>query len=210
MIETMVCPMTQLVLFSSFLPFCGWIHAPLSITEDGGRCLSIRIPSASFRPVDSKIPWYFGEKNSSNMPWLLPSTSEKHLDWQPNCFYFFIKELLHSDWSRREEIRMNSSLFKIRFINYVTRKLSCFRAFRWEHSRCFFPPCCSVMDFCLTLWNPMNCSTPGLPVLHYLPAFAQTHVHWVGDANQPSHLLPPLLLLPSIFQTCVKDTYLTV
>ena len=38
----------------------------------------------------------------------------------------------------------------------------------------------------------MDCSTPGLPVLHYLPAFVQTHVHRVGDAIQPSHpLLSP-------------------
>ena len=39
---------------------------------------------------------------------------------------------------------------------------------------------------------PLNCSTPGFYVLHYLPEFAQTHVHWVSDATQPSHpLLPP-------------------
>ena len=45
---------------------------------------------------------------------------------------------------------------------------------------------------CLTLCNHMNCSTPGFPVLHYLPEFIQTHVHWVSDAIQPSHpLLPP-------------------
>ena len=44
----------------------------------------------------------------------------------------------------------------------------------------------------------MNCSTPGLPVLHHLPEFAQSHVHWVGDATQPSYPLS-LLLLPSIF-----------
>ena len=43
-----------------------------------------------------------------------------------------------------------------------------------------------------------NCSTPGFPVLHYLPEFAQTHVHRVGDAIQPSHPLSPLLL-PSVF-----------
>ena len=42
-------------------------------------------------------------------------------------------------------------------------------------------------------------SMPGFPVLHYLPEFAQTHVHWVGDAIQPSHPLPSPLLLPSIF-----------
>ena len=42
-------------------------------------------------------------------------------------------------------------------------------------------------------------STPGFPVLHHLPELAQTHVHWVGDAIQPSHHLLSLLLLPSIF-----------
>ena len=46
---------------------------------------------------------------------------------------------------------------------------------------------------------PMNCSTPGLPVHHQLPELAQSHVHQVGDAIQPSHPLLSLLLLPSIF-----------
>ena len=45
----------------------------------------------------------------------------------------------------------------------------------------------------------MDCSTPGLPVHHQLPEFTQTHVHWVGDAIQPSILHHPILLLPSIF-----------
>ena len=47
----------------------------------------------------------------------------------------------------------------------------------------------SVAQLCLTLWDPMDCSTPGLPVHHQLSEFTQTHVHWVGDASQPSHLL---------------------
>ena len=37
--------------------------------------------------------------------------------------------------------------------------------------------CCSVAQSCLTLYDPMDCSTPGLPVLHHLPEFAQTHAH---------------------------------
>ena len=49
--------------------------------------------------------------------------------------------------------------------------------------------CCSVAKLCLTLCDPMDCSTPGFPVLHHLPEFAHTHVHWVGDAIQPSHPL---------------------
>ena len=47
----------------------------------------------------------------------------------------------------------------------------------------------SVTQSCPTLCDPMNCSTPGLPVHHQLPEFTQTHVHRVGDAIQPSHTL---------------------
>ena len=54
----------------------------------------------------------------------------------------------------------------------------------------------SVTQSCLTLCDPMDCSTSGFPVLYHLPDFTQTHV---GDAIQPSHLLSSLLLLPSIF-----------
>ena len=47
----------------------------------------------------------------------------------------------------------------------------------------------SVTQSCLTLWDPMNPSTPGLPVHHNLLEFTQTHIYWVGDAIQPSHPL---------------------
>ena len=47
----------------------------------------------------------------------------------------------------------------------------------------------SVAQSCPTLCDPMNCSTPGLPVHHHLPEFTQTHIHRVGDAIQPSHPL---------------------
>ena len=47
----------------------------------------------------------------------------------------------------------------------------------------------SVAQSCPTLCDPMNRSTPGHPVHHQLPEFTQTHVHRVGDAIQPSHLL---------------------
>ena len=46
-----------------------------------------------------------------------------------------------------------------------------------------------VAQSCLTLCDPMDCSTLGFPVHHQLPELVQTHVHWVGDAIQPSHLL---------------------
>ena len=55
----------------------------------------------------------------------------------------------------------------------------------------------SVAQLCLTLSDPMNCSTPGLPVHHQLPESTQTHVHWVGDGIQPSH--PPSSPSPPAF-----------
>ena len=57
----------------------------------------------------------------------------------------------------------------------------------------------SVTQLCLTLCDPMDCNTPGLPVHHQLPELTQTHVYWVSDAIQPSHPLsspsPPTLNL---------------
>ena len=59
----------------------------------------------------------------------------------------------------------------------------------------------SVAQSCPTLCNPMNCSTPGLPVHHQLPEFTQTHIHRVSDAIQPSHpLSSPSPLAPNPFQ----------
>ena len=58
--------------------------------------------------------------------------------------------------------------------------------FLWACCYC----CCSVARSCLTLCDPMDCSTAGFPVLHHLPELAQTRVHWVGDAIQPPHPLP--------------------
>ena len=59
--------------------------------------------------------------------------------------------------------------------------------------------CCWVAQSCPTLCDPMDGSTPGFPVLHYRLGLAQTHVHWVSDAVQPSHplsaLSPPALNL---------------
>ena len=51
-------------------------------------------------------------------------------------------------------------------------------------------PCCLIVKSCLTLWDLTDCSTSGFPVLHYLLPFAQTHVHCVRDAIQPSQSSP--------------------
>ena len=59
----------------------------------------------------------------------------------------------------------------------------------------------SVAQWCPTLCNPMDCSTPGFPVHHHLPELTQTQVHWVSNAIQPSHPLSfpsPAFIFPSI------------
>ena len=57
----------------------------------------------------------------------------------------------------------------------------------------------SVSQSCLTLCDPKDCSTPAFPVLHHLPEFAQTHIHWVGDAIQPFILCSPFSSCPQSF-----------
>ena len=57
--------------------------------------------------------------------------------------------------------------------------------------------CCSFAKLYLTFGDPVNCSTPDFPVLHYILGFAQTHVHLVSDAIQPSH--PQSSLSPTAF-----------
>ena len=64
---------------------------------------------------------------------------------------------------------------------------------------CYIVQLSSVAQSYPTLCDPMNCSTPGLPVHQQLPESTQTHFHLVSDAIQPSILCHPLLLLPSIF-----------
>ena len=87
--------------------------------------------------------------------------------------------------------------------------------FLWLYFSLYFPSCShcrvganylvhhcgfsSVIQSCPTLFDPMGCSTPGFPVLHQLPELTQTHVHWVGDAIQPSYPL----LLP--FSSCLQS-----
>ena len=84
-----------------------------------------------------------------------------------------------------------------------------FQTEKGVHQGCILSPCSfnlcaefqlsSVSQSCWTLCDPMNRSTPGLPVHHQLPEFTQTPVHWVSDAIQPSHPLlspsPPALNL---------------
>ena len=73
--------------------------------------------------------------------------------------------------------------------------------------RLLHPQFSSVAQLCLTLCDPMNRSTPGLPVHHQHPEFTKTHVYRVSDAIQPSHPLPLPSLWPSIFPSNKRRLY---
>ena len=78
----------------------------------------------------------------------------------------------HTEWNKSEREKEKSKCHIL--TNMESRKMVQFS---------------SVTQSCLTLCNPMDCSMPSFPVLHQLPQLAQTHVHCVGDATQPSHPL---------------------
>ena len=108
--------------------------------------------------------------------------------------------LRQNSWSRR--------LF-LTYSYAVNKSCGCFRIYResvYSHpfylycqalpsvtSSLYYHKCLfqfsSLAQSCTTLCNPMNCSTPGFPILHQLPELAQTHVYRVGDVTQPSHPL---------------------
>ena len=83
------------------------------------------------------------------------------------------------------EPRTNKTTITNRLIHYHSWKLQQFSSVQSQS--------------CPTLCDPTDCSMPGFPVHHQLPEFTQTHVHWVGDAIQPSHPLSSPSPLPSIF-----------
>ena len=101
-------------------------------------------------------------------------------------------------WNHRFWLgRKTAGIYLVRVQLYVTPPPVFLESeFFWWNT---FSQFSSVAQLCLTLCDPMDCSMPGFPVHHQLPEFTQTHVHWVGDAIQPSHPLsspsPPSLNL---------------
>ena len=91
-----------------------------------------------------------------------------------------------------ECLMINLSSFRPVLVNQTSNHLSSICKVDWTWYR-------SVAQSCPSRCDPMDCSTIGFPVLHYLPEFAQTNVHWAGDVIQPFHPLtdssPPALNL---------------
>ena len=106
-----------------------------------------------------------------------------------HCFHFFWMYLPWSDMTRCHDLGFWILSFKPEFsVSSFTLIKKLFSSSSLSVICCCY---CSVAQSCSTLCDSMDGSMPGFHVLHYLPEFAQTHVHWVGDATQPSHPLSP-------------------
>ena len=98
------------------------------------------------------------------------------------CIHNHICLLVFMSWVFKNNLKESKVVFPVVMYGYESWTIKKFSSVQFS----------SVAQSCPTLCNPMNCSTPGLPVHHQLPEFTQTHVHWVSDAIQPSHpLLSP-------------------
>ena len=121
-------------------------------------------------------PHSWSKKSSSIHPWVLGGPGHK-----VHCLVFCILwHLIEIEILLSFELRSPSLSFWVWVCLFgaISNKSSLFH-------------CCSVAKSCLILWNPMDCSTRGFPVLHHLPELGQTHAPWVGDAIQPSRPLSP-------------------
>ena len=108
------------------------------------------------------------------------------LEWVDNSFS------RGSSWPR-DKIQVSWQI--LYHLSHQGSPIVAFSLLNWKFSSVLFS---SVTQLCLTLWDPINRSTPGLPVHHQLPEFTQTHAHRVDDAIQPSHpLSSPSLPAPN-------------
>ena len=152
-----------------------------------------------FDPWVGKIPW---RRKWQPTPVFLPRESMDRVAWWATVHRV-----------AKSKTRLSNFTFTFTFSKMgaqeITDFLKCIVSFMWGEDRevdlfivVHLLSCVQLFEtsFCLTLC--LDCSMPGFPVLHYLPELAQTHVHWVDDAIQPSHPLwhpsPPAFNLSSI------------
>ena len=97
-------------------------------------------------------------------------------------------ELMKALWKCRDRTSNPTGIGDVTKTSRMRRYLNCIlEENKSKGEEGVLGSCCSVTKMCPTLCDPMDCSTSHSPVLHYFPEFAQTHVHWVGDAIQPAH-----------------------
>ena len=105
------------------------------------------------------------------------------------CFPYHTQE---QPFSQRSFYKFWEYLFWAHSLEEKKKKVNCQIQWGWEICNIYIIfQFSSVAQSCLTHCDTMDCSTAGLPVHHQIPEFPQTHVHWVDDAIQPLHPLPP-------------------
>ena len=150
--------------------------------------------------LDWRIPW-------TEKPGGLQSMGSQRVghDWSDLACKHILEEasMQKKSWVELKiSSQVNYSFLIYYFPSFIFRLLSSFtdrsillfstrlpHPFPHSLSATVSPVCCSVTQSCLTLCDPMDCSTWGFHVLHHLQELVQTRVHWVGDAIQPSHPL---------------------
>ena len=111
--------------------------------------------------------------------------------YNDHCYFFYLPKYWHSFWFyfpfslSSDWLDFQKGLNQSTWVQFSSKFLTC----------C----CCSGAKLCLALCDPIDCSMPDFPVLHYLPEFAQTLVHWVSEAIQSFHPFRPHFFMPSIF-----------
>ena len=110
------------------------------------------------------------------------------------CIWKVFHSLTCSSKNMKRKLGLNNYpiIFSPNLSSSFLQLLNC-EIFRWVQYS-------SVTQSCLTLWDPMNRSTPGLLVHHKLPEFTQTYAHQVGDAIQPSYPLSSPYPAPNLSQ----------
>ena len=171
------------------------VGKPGLVTVLEGKCLSSCL-ILLYGEISNRVTSLF----SYPMTYLTRGSLSLILDWWwswPSIDESVLKGILSSPSQgiRKQWLRESASTLQNHILYDCTVLAPRFTGARYQFS--------SVTQSCLTLWDPMNCSTPGLHVHHQLLDFTQTHVHRVGDATQPSHPLssPPSAPNPSQHQS---------
>ena len=172
------CPSPTPGVYSSSCPLSRWCHPAVSssVVPFSSRLQSF--PASGSFLMSQLFAWGGQSIGVSASASVLPMNTQ---DWSP------------LGWTGC--ITLQSKGLSRVFSNTTVQKHQFFSTQLFSQSNSLFDfsvQFSSITQSCPTLCNPMNCSTPGLPVHHKLPEFTQTHAHQVSDAIQPSHPLSSL------------------
>ena len=134
-------------------------------------------------PWGSPVP---GILQARTLKWVAISFSSAW-KWKVKVKSLSLVRLLATPWTAAHQAPPSMGFSRKECNQWLANGKSLVQDTRWRKDIQF--SFSSVALSCPTLCNPMDCSMPGLPVHHQLPGFTQTHVHWAGNAIQPSHPL---------------------